>query len=167
MRPRSLSGAGNGIAIALPPPLLCDGLTSPVVSAACRLAGVENAIRQGTNHAPCNRKTDAARSSASLLRRRRRRINSRAERSQCNSGKSFKGGGRLSRFTEGRPELRQLPPIYSAECLQAGRRRHQSQWLVHDLVEGGLASKPLRLAAVARKNVARWPAEPRRGGKAS
>jgi hypothetical protein len=25
-----------GIAIALPPPLLCDGLTSPVVSAACR-----------------------------------------------------------------------------------------------------------------------------------
>jgi hypothetical protein len=43
----------------------------------------------------------------------------------------------------------------------------ESQWLVHDLVDGGLAPKPLRLAAVVRKNVARWPAEPRRGGKAS
>ena len=73
------------------------------------------------------------------LWRRRRRINSRAERSQCKGGKSFKGSGSLSRYTEGRPELRQLPPIYSAECLQAGRRRHQSQWLVQDLVEGGLA----------------------------
>jgi hypothetical protein len=36
----------------------------------------------------------------SRSRRRRRRINSRAERSQCKSGKSFKGGGSLSRFTE-------------------------------------------------------------------
>jgi hypothetical protein len=45
-----------GIAIAPPPPLLCDGLTSPRCVGGLSLSGRRRAIRKGTNHDPCNRK---------------------------------------------------------------------------------------------------------------
>jgi hypothetical protein len=45
-----------GIAIAPPPPLLCDGLTSPRCVGDLLLSGRRRAIRKGTNHDPCNRK---------------------------------------------------------------------------------------------------------------
>jgi hypothetical protein len=66
----------------------------------------------------------------------------------CADGWRSKGlqiGGKLSKFTEGKRALRQLPPIRAARRLRAGGGAHQSKRVVQDLGGEGLTQRLLRL----------------------
>ena len=71
---------------------------------------------------------------AAASRMRRRRRGHPRRRRGCGDGRQDVASlGRISGFTEGQPELRQLSAVPGAECLQERRRRDQSAGLVQNL----------------------------------